>query len=291
MPGLPPFPIPAEEVVVEIRSDPRRPGGRLVLQDGVESSYVDVLDPTHLEFEYLRHLARVLDTLHPKRSPMAFLQIGGGPCALARYLDATRRDLRAVVAERDPVVVDIAREWLGLETSARLAVRVADGREVLAATAPGSLDVLVVDAFSGVMVPHHLVTGEFVATARQALRPDGLHVVNMIDIPPLEYAAAIVATLREHYGGVIALTDRETAERRSSGNVVMVASDRPLGEGRLARFARLDPQPWDVITGRQLDALAGDAAPLRDDVPPAHALAMLGVLWGRSRAARVGGRA
>lgn len=290
-PAVPPFPIPAGEVVVEIRADPRRRGGRLVLQDGVESSYVDVLEPTHLEFEYLRHLARVLDTLHPKRLPMSVLQIGGGPCALARYLDATRRELRAVVVERDPVVIDIARAWLGLRTSIRLEVRVGDGREALAAIAAGSLDVLVVDAFSGVMVPHHLMTSEFVDLARGALRPDGLHVVNLIDIPPLEYAGAVAATLRARYRHVIAMTDRETAERRSSGNVVIVASDRGLSEERLSRFARLDPEPWDVLAGRRLDRLVDDAVPLRDGVAPDHALAMLGSLWGRSREARAGGRA
>lgn len=291
LPGVPPFPIPAGEVVVEIRADPKRQGGRLVLQDGVESSYVDILDPTHLEFEYLRHLARVLDTLHPKRNPLAIMQIGGGPCALARYLDATRKDLRAVVVERDPVVVEVAREWLGLQPSARLDVRVADGREELTSAGPASLDVLVVDAFSGVMVPHHLMTTAFVAMARTALRPDGLHIINMIDIPPLEYAGAIVATLRDQYAAVIALTDRETAERRSSGNVVIVASDRDLQVERLARFARLDPEPWDLIAGRDLDALVDGASPLRDDVAPDHALATLGALWGRSREARTGGRA
>ncbi len=289
-PGVPPFPIAAAGVVVEIRADPKRPGGRLVLQDGVESSYIDVADPTHLEFEYLRHLARVVDTLHPKRLAMSMMQIGGGPCAFPRYLDATRRDVRALVVERDPVVIDIAREWLGLRPSARLDVRIADGRDALRDVAAGSLDLLVVDAFSGVLVPHHLVTGEFVDTARAALRPGGLHVVNMIDIPPLGYAAAAVATLRERYASVVVLTDRETAERRSSGNLVLVASDRQIPDARLARFARLDPDPWDVLSGRRLDRLVDDAAPLSDAVAPDHPLATLSPLWGRSRDARTGAR-
>ena len=259
-----------------------------MLQDGVESSYVDVLDPTHIEFEYLRHLARVVDTMHPKRLPMAMAQIGGGPCVLARYLDATRRDLRALVIERDPEVIAIAREWLGLETSARLEVRVADGRDEVAGLAPGSLDLLVVDAFDGVIVPHRLATTEFVELAHAALRPGALHIVNLIDIPPFGYATGIVATLRDWYAHVALLSDRATLDEEASGNLVVVASEREFPVDRLARLARLDRDPWDVLWGRRLDRLVAGAAPLADGVPPTHALATLGRLWGRSRDARTG---
>jgi len=265
-----------------------RRGGRLVLQDGVESSYVDTLDPTHLEFEYLRHLARIVDTLHPKRRPMSFVQVGGGPCALARYLDATRKDLRAVVVERDPVIVEIAREWLGLRTSPRLQVRIADGRDEIAKLPDASADVVVIDAFDGVIVPHHLVTRECVAEVRRVLRPGGVHLMNLIDIPPLDFAGAVVATLARAYRSVIALTDAATLTRQSSGNLVLAATDAEIPYEQLARVVRLDPAPWESVWGRRLDRLVADAEPLADDTPPTHALASLSALWGRSRDARNG---
>jgi spermidine synthase len=275
-------------VVVEIRADPARRGGRLVLQDGVESSYVDIMDPTHLEFEYLRHLARVVDAVHPKRRPMAMVQVGGGPCALPRYLDATRKELRALVIERDPAIIDIAREWLGLRTSPRLAVRIADGRDAVADMPDASLDAVVIDAFDGVIVPHHLVTREFTADVRRVLRPGGVHVVNLIDIPPLGFAGGVVATLAQGYRSVMALSDPATMQRRSSGNIVVTASDRAIPFERIARVARLDPDPWDAAWGRRLDDLIAGAEPLADDIAPDHALAALGPLWGRSRDARMG---
>jgi spermidine synthase len=290
VPAVPPHGLVTDHVVVEIRADPKRRGGRLVLQDGVESSYVDLLDPTHLEFEYLRHLARVVDAVHPRRRPLAMAQVGGGPCALARYFDATRRDLRAVVVERDPEVIAIARDWLGLVTSARLDVRIGDGRKELVRLERGSLDLLVVDAFDGVIVPHHLVTTGFADLARAALRPGGLHVVNLIDIPPLGYAAGIVATLRTRYAHVVLLSDRATLQDEASGNLVAVASDRELPVERLARLARHDRDPWDLVWGRRLGRLVAGAAPLDDDVAPDHALARLGRLWGRSGDARTGAR-
>ena len=281
-PALPAHPLPAGHVVVEIKADPARAGGRLVLQDGVESSYIDVLDPTHLEFEYLRHLARVLDVTHPKRLPMTMAQIGGGPCALARYLDATRRELHATIVERDAEIVAIAREWLGLRTSPRLQVLVGDGRTTIATLADHSLDVLVVDAFDGVVVPHDLTTVEFVAEARRVLRQGGLHLVNLIDLPPLAYAAAAAATLRETYANVAVLADAATLDKQTSGNLVLVGSDRDLSVDLLTRLARRDPAPWEVVAGRRLDRFAADAVPLSDGVAPDHPLAIFGPLWGRA---------
>jgi spermidine synthase len=285
LPPLPHHELPAGQVVVEIRGDPARLGGRLVLQDGVESSYVDVLDPTHLEFEYLRHLARVVDLMHPKRRPIAMAQIGGGPCAFPRYLDATRRDLRGVVLERDAEVIAIAKEWLGLTTSPRLEVRIGDGRAGLDRIAAGSLDLLVVDAFAGVVVPHHLTTLEFTDTARSVLADDGIHIINLIDLPPMGYAGAVVATLRERYRSVVLLTDTATLERQTSGNLVVVGTDRDAPVEQLSRLAGLDRDPWEVVWGRRLDRFVGAAAPLLDDVAPQHTLALLGPLWGRSREA------
>lgn len=256
-----------------------------MLQDGVESSYVDVLEPTHLEFEYLRHLARVVDVVLPKRHPLAMAQIGGGPCVFPRYLQATRRELRALVIERDPEVIAIAREWLALETSPTFEVRIGDGRRELATLAPGSLELLVVDAFAGVVVPHDLSTREFVEIARRVLVDDGLHIINLIDLPPLGYAAGVVATFRERYAQVVVLADTATVARQTSGNLVIVATDRDLPLEQLARLAGMDRDPWEVVWGKRLDHLVAGAAPLQDAVAPDHTLAMLGPLWGRSREA------
>ncbi len=283
LPAIPPYPIPVTDVVIEIRADPRRPGGRLVLQDGVESSYVDIADPTRLEFEYQRHLARVIDMVHPKRLPLRMLQIGGGPCAVPRYLDATRKDLRATVVEIDPGVIAVAVDHLGLVPSDRLEVRIGDGRQVLADLSDASLDVVIVDAFDGVVVPHHLLTRQFRQQVRRVLRPGGLHMVNLIDIPPMGLAAAAISTLREDAATVVVLADAETIARRSSGNVVVAATDGEIATETLTLTAGRDPDPWEVLWGRKCDRFVGEAASLDDDVEPQHALAVLGPLFGRRR--------
>lgn len=286
LPDVPAFPIPVRDVVIEIRRDPANPGGRLVLQDGVESSYIDLLRPDRLAFEYQRHLAMVIDVLHPRRLPLTAFQIGGGPCAVVRALRATRRDFAATVAEIDPGVLDVAREHLGLVETDGLHLLVGDGRDHLRAQPPDSLDLLVVDAFEGLVVPHRLLTVQFVAEARARLRPTGLQVVNLIDIPPFGLARAAAATLADAYAHVVVLADRLSLAGESSGNFVMAARDPRIPVELIVQRASRDPSPWQTLSGRALRRWIAESAPLDDDVEPVHDLAVLGVLFGRSRRAR-----
>jgi spermidine synthase len=283
LPDLPAHPIPVEQVVIEIVGDPRNVGGRLVLQDGVESSYIDIAHPERLGFEYQRHLASVIDVMHPRRRALSAFQIGGGPCAVMRYLDATRRDLRALVAELDPGVIATAERYLGLVQGPRLRVEVGDGRMVMQRLPDASLDIVVVDAFMGLVVPHALVTSQFVVGARRVLRPEGVHIINLIDIPPNGYATAVVATLRAKYADVIVMADAAVIGGDSAGNFVIAASDRSIPAEIVARHSVRDDDPWQVLSGRPLVRWVGDAAPLDDSVEPDHELARLGDLFGRVR--------
>lgn len=288
IPDPPPYPLAVEQVVIEVVADVHHPGSRLVLQDGVESSYIDIADPSRLGFEYQRHLASAIDVLHPRRLPLRALQIGGGPCAVPRYLEATRRELQVTVVELDPGVVDVAERYLGLRTSDRLAVVIGDGRAVIGGEPAASRDVVIVDAFLGLVVPHRLVTAEFVELARGVLAPDGLHIVNLIDIPPFGFATAVAATLAERYAHVVAMGYPQVIAGGSAGNIVLVATDRDVRQEIVARRAARDDAPWDVLGGRALRRWIGEAGPLHDDVRPTHDLALLGDLFGRARRTTTG---
>ena len=45
--------------VVELLADSDRPGGCLLLMDRIRQSYVDLDDPTYLDFEYMQAFADV----------------------------------------------------------------------------------------------------------------------------------------------------------------------------------------------------------------------------------------
>ena len=112
----------------EVRSDSSRPGGRLLVLDGLRHSYVDVDDPTFLEFSYVKALAGVVDGSFEPGEPLDAYHVGGGGITFPRYLAETRPGTRSVVSEIDPGVVDVDTERLGLETGPALRVRVEDGR-------------------------------------------------------------------------------------------------------------------------------------------------------------------
>src|SRR5947209_8731213 len=129
--------------------DPLRPSGRLLRQGGMEASYIDLADPRHLEFDYLRWARIVLRAARAR----TVLHIGGGGCALARALAAEDPGGRQEVCEVDGRVLELARLHLGLRRAPGLHVRQADGREFVARQRERSWDAVVIDAFVGATVP------------------------------------------------------------------------------------------------------------------------------------------
>jgi hypothetical protein len=75
----------------ELVADPDSPLAWTLLVDGTAQSHVDLGDPTHLEFEYVRRIGHLLDALDPPPpSPLRVLHLGGGAWTLPRYVAATR---------------------------------------------------------------------------------------------------------------------------------------------------------------------------------------------------------
>jgi hypothetical protein len=100
--------------------------------------------------------------------------------------------------EIDPVVVNIARDpsrftFLS-NCQPEAPVVVGDARVKLEQSAPGSADVLVIDAFSSDSVPMHLLTTEAFRIYRRHLSPNGLLLVHIsnryMDLEPVIGAAA-----------------------------------------------------------------------------------------------------
>ena len=191
----------------EVRGDPSRPGGRLLVLDGLRHSYVDVDDPTFLEFSYVRRSPGWSTASFEPGEPLDAYHVGGGGLTFPRYLADTRPGTRSVVSEIDPGVVDVDTERLGLETGPALRVRVEDGRLGVRAAPDASRDLVVGDAFGGVSVPWHLTTVEYDRGGRRVLRADGVYAVNIIDFHPLGFARAELATLRKVFDHVALAAD------------------------------------------------------------------------------------
>src|ERR1700712_5032818 len=73
----------------ELLADADRDGSWMLLVDGTPQSHVDLVDPTHLEFEYVRRMGHVLDLAGDTGAPLDALHLGGGALTLPRYLAVT----------------------------------------------------------------------------------------------------------------------------------------------------------------------------------------------------------
>ncbi len=253
-----------DATTLRVETDRRRPTARRLFAGLLEMSYVDLADPTHLEFEYMRRVGDVIDLAWPPERALAAVHLGGAACTLARYLAATRPRSRSEVYEHDERVLAIARSELGLRPSRSLRVRVGDARELLERRAGASADLVVGDAFSGTDVPAHLLTIECAREVRRVLCADGVYVLNVIDAAPLSIARRQIATLLEVFGELVVMGPPKLLHGRASGNVVLVAADRALPAGPLADRAARAPRPEQLLERGALEVFATPARPLGD---------------------------
>lgn len=271
-----------------IEEDPERASGRTLRLDTLRHSYVDLEDPTHLEFTYAQALEDVLLTaLPPENGPIAAVHVGGGGFTFPGYLRAVYpRGTTSTVLELDPLLYELAVDELGFDPGPDVEVVTGDARLTLAAVEDDTADLVIGDAFGGVSVPWHLTTAEFADDVHRVLRADGIYAINMIDYGPRDFARAFLATLEAEFAHVAAFAPPERFGPRdepAGGNYVLVASDRPIDvDAVLARNATPDeeaPTGDDEAAianaGRSADAFdrfVGDAGVLTDDDAPVDQL-------------------
>src|SRR4051794_34177656 len=88
-----------------VQRDGGRPSGRLLRHGDMDASYVDLADPRHLEFDYLRRMRDVVEVLRARR----VVHVGGAACALARAPAAGDRERGPGGGEIDAGGLAVAR--------------------------------------------------------------------------------------------------------------------------------------------------------------------------------------
>jgi spermidine synthase len=238
-----------------IESDRYSPGSFLLVVDGTPQSHVDLDDPTHLSFEYVRRIGHGIDLLRPEGDAITAVHLGGGGLTLPRYVASTRPGSRQQVVEYESELVDLVRRELPLPREAQIRIRHGDAREQLAAFPPGlvgNVDLLVVDVFSGARTPAHVTSAEFYTLGRTLLAPDGMVAVNVADGAGLAFARGQAATLASVFEHVSIVLDSQMLKAKRFGNVVMFGSSSPLPFERMPRLVAGDPVASKVVTGAEL---------------------------------------
>jgi spermidine synthase len=247
----------------ELVGDPDRPQGWTLLVDGTAQSHVDLDDPTHLEFEYIRRLGHLVDLIAPTAAPLRVMHLGGGAWTLARYVATTRPGSAQRVIELDGALADLVgsrlpADGLGIE------VTVGDARAALTRVRPGSLDLLVLDVFAGARTPAHLTSAEFVRGAAEVLDDAGVYAANVADGGELTFARTQVAAAVAEFTEVVVVAAPDVLHGRRFGNLVLIGSNEELPVEALVRRAAGDPFPARLLTGSELTRFIRGATVPRD---------------------------
>ncbi len=252
---------------VDVEIDIRRDDGRFLWLDDLRHSYVDLQDPTHLEFRYIQVFANVIDSQAPG-GPIQVLSIGGGGFTIPRWVAATRPGSLQTVLELDSGLVELAYDELDLDRTPIESIETGDARLTLAGLPRAEFDVVVGDAFGGRAVPWHLTTREFVAQIAERMTPDGVYVLNVIDRPPNRFVRAETATLLAVFDHVGVVASADFVSGQSGGNFVLVASMQPIDTLRLGDEISKRSGDETVLTGSGLLDWLGETPILTDDFAP-----------------------
>jgi spermidine synthase len=229
---------------IKVRVDDENPTIRVLTLDRLVHSYVDLDDPTHLQYGYERIYANVLHALFPPEYGLSALFIGGGGYTFPRYLETTHPESNIEVIEIDPGVTEVAHIELGLPAETDIQTTNQDARQVISnLPASKQYDLIVGDAFNDFSVPYHLTTLEFNQLVVSHLTEQGIYMINIIDGKQGDFLRAYVHTLGQTFkhvyvagiDGVLGDKVRQTyvivASRRSLDNIMATA---PLAKSFIA---------------------------------------------------------
>ncbi|MGC0342380.1 spermidine synthase [Streptomyces sp. SLBN-8D4] len=236
----------------------------LLTVDGAPQSYVDLDEPTHLEFEYTRRLGHVLDGIGEAGRALDVVHLGGGALTLPRYLAATRPGSRQDVVEADRALLDLVVEQLPLPDGSGIALHAADARAWLESAPADCADVLVADVFGGSRVPAHLTSLEYAREAARVLRSDGLYLANLADAAPFAFLRSQLANFADSFEELVLIAEPGVLRGRRFGNAVLVAARVPLDTAAMARRTAADAFPARVEHGAGLRKFIAAARPVRD---------------------------
>ena len=154
---------------------------RTLYLDGQPHSAMDKTDPTRHVFDYTQyfHLPFLFADSEEEIDRVLFVG-GGGFTGPKRFVE--EYDVTVDVAEIDPVVIDVAKEYFAVEESERLNIYNEGGRQFLRET-DREYDLIVLDAYRKDKVPFELTTVEFMELANDRLSEDGMLFANVISAP------------------------------------------------------------------------------------------------------------
>ncbi|MEJ8303552.1 fused MFS/spermidine synthase [Saccharibacillus sacchari] len=201
---------------------------------------MDLDDPQRIVLEYPRAIIHLMEHNEPGFE-RAFV-IGHGIGTIAGYF--AQHDIRT--AEISQAIASISRTYFGY---AGPEVNVGDGRQLLNRETDGSLDYIVLDAFTEKGTPWHLFTREFWSLADRKLNEQGVILLNVFGRGQRDsFVDAIWAGLSEAFAytqGFALPPD----DPRDTANRILVGGKRSVQAklGQMVGFERSEPECGTVL--------------------------------------------
>jgi hypothetical protein len=143
-------------------------------------------------------IGRLIESLHPRETPLKVGVIGLGTGTLAVY--GSKGDVYRFYEINPDVIATAKRDFTFLgDSAATIEVQLGDARLSLEREPSQQFDVLAIDAFSSDAIPVHLITAEALGIYRRHMKPGGViafHVTNRyLNLIPVVEALANVHRL------------------------------------------------------------------------------------------------
>lgn len=140
-------------------------------------STISLSNPDSVPVEYIRSSLLGM-VMIPKRERVLMIGLGGG--TFTTLLRRHFPDLWIDVVEIDPVVVEAAKRFFGVQEDQRFRIYVQDGAKFVRQT-PHLYDLVLLDAYSGEGLPSDLVSPAFFAAVKNSVSDEGVVILNLWD--------------------------------------------------------------------------------------------------------------
>jgi len=263
---------------ISVSVDPNDRNLRELILNHLVHSKVDLRDPLRLRYEYEWIYDGVLDKCFPENRPITAMVIGGGGYTFPRYIEVVRPRSYVEVSEIDPAVTEAAHAAFGLPRDTTIHIYNMDARNRIAdlvrAKRRGEpvpvFDCVLGDSINDYSVPYHLTTLEFIQNIDELLAPNGLYMLNMIDLFEFgRFLGAAAHTCRQVFPYVYAFSTSRDTHKRDTYVLVCVRRSLDLEELTQVLYTRYGYE-GSMIPAKDLDvviARAGNTV-LTDDFAP-----------------------
>ena len=228
--------------------------------------------PDRLTVPYVHAMDELVHYHFPDPASLRYFFAGGGAYTQPRAVKYRYPNATVSVSELDPVVTEVATSELFFDPGT-IRILHGDARVVLNALADQEFDVVVTDVFHDIAIPYHLTTKEYHQLVKARLSPNGLYLINVVDVfPDPRLVKAMIKTLAAEFRYVDIWTGEPPSVPTRLTYVVSASNRQPLPNRLHAR--RGEPRTWYNIT-KILTATGtaiGDLPALSDDFTPVERL-------------------